>query len=306
MQTKLTLRHKIENNLPFIAISVVLALMYIPLLLHWYQGWLKKDISIIHEYFSHGLIGLPFAAYIVWLNRKKWQRLPDKFHPLGVVFLVIGGIFYVSGLTDFVNLSFPIILTGVCLWLKGMPGLKLQVFPLLFVLLATPNKIPYLIEPYALPLQSFIAAVAGFLLTQFGISVNVEEINLFVGGQIVEVAPHCAGLKMLFTSLYVGLMLLYWTEVWRSRTRSIIFLASAAVISVIANIIRNTLLTFFHGTGNERAFDWLHEGSGGDIYSALMLGILVLLINGMEKYFPIDVEEPETRSQLIDSHDNQD
>jgi cyanoexosortase B len=298
MQNKLKIRQQIERNFLEIAISVVLALMYVPLLLHWYQGWLKKDISIIHEYFSHGLIGLPFAAYVAWLNRKKWQRLPDKFHPLGIVFLVIGGIFYLTGLSDFVNLSFPLVLTGICLWLKGIPGLKLQAFPLLFVLFATPNKIPYLIEPYALPLQSFIAAVAGFILTQFGIPVVVEEINLYVGGQIVEVAPHCAGLKMLFTSLYVGLMLLYWTGIWRSRTQSIIFLSSAALISVIANIIRNTLLTYFHGTGNEKAFEWLHEGSGGDIYSAFMLGTLVILINLMEKYFPLDSDEPENTNNL--------
>lgn len=298
MQTGLKLRNQFERNLLVIAISAVLALIYVPLLWHWYEGWLKKDIGIIHEYFSHALIGLPFAGYLAWLNRKKWHRLPDKFHPLGVGFLIIGGIFYVSGLTDFVNLSFPIILAGICLWLKGIPGLKLQGFPLLLVFLATPNQIPYLIEPFALPLQSFIAAVAGFILTQFGIPVVVEEINLYVGGQIVEVAPHCAGLKMLFTSSYVGLMLLYWTGVWRSRNQSIIFLVSAALISVIANIIRNTLLTFFHGTGNEQAFAWLHEGSGGDIYSACMLGILVLLINGMEKYFPIDSDEEENTNNL--------
>ncbi|MBE9227512.1 cyanoexosortase B [Phormidium sp. LEGE 05292] len=303
MQPKLTLRNQIENNLLLIAISAVLALMYVPLLWHWYDGWLHKNIGIIHEYFSHGLIGLPFAAYIAWLNRKKWHRLPDKFHPLAVGFLIIGGIFYLSGLTDFVNLSFPIILAGLCLWLKGIPGLKLQAFPLVFVLLATPNQIPYLIEPYALPLQSFIAATAGFILTQFGFPVVVEEINLYVGGQIVEVAPHCAGLKMLFTSLYVGLMLLYWTGVWRSRTRSILFLISAALISIMANIIRNTLLTYFHGTHNEQAFEWLHEGSGGDIYSACMLGTLVLLINGIEKYFPIDTDEPEKQPGFIDSHD---
>jgi hypothetical protein len=29
------------------------------------------------------LIGLPYAAYIVWQNRKKWQRLEDRSHPLG-------------------------------------------------------------------------------------------------------------------------------------------------------------------------------------------------------------------------------
>jgi len=301
-RSSLKLPQQIERNLLEISIIAVLAIMYIPLIFHWYDGWLHKNISIIHEYFSHGLIGLPFAAYIAWLNRKQWHRLPDRFHPVGVAFLILGGIFYLSGLSDFVNLSFPIILTALCLWFKGIPGLKLQTFPLLFVFLATPNQVPYLIEPFALPLQSFIASVAGFILTQFGINVTVEEINLYVGGQIVEVAPHCAGLKMLFTSLYVGIMLLYWTGIWRSRTRSIIFLISAVIISVTANIIRNTLLTFFHGTNQQGAFEWLHEGSGGDIYSACMLGILVLLINAIDKYFPIVTDEDE--NTVIDESSN--
>lgn len=291
MQIQQKIPNAIERHLLGGAILAFLTILYAPLLIHWYDGWLNKSIGIIHEYFSHGLIGLPFAAYIAWTNRKLWQRLPDKAHPLGAVLLIIGGIFYLTGLTDWVNLSFPVILAGLCFWLKGIPGFKLQWFPLLLVLLASPTSVPYLIEPYALPLQSFIAAVAGFILSQFGIDVFVEDINLYVGGQIVEVAPHCAGLKMLFTSLYVGLMLLYWTGALESRWRTTFFLTSAALISVTANIIRNTLLTFFHGTGNHQAFEWLHEGWGGDFYSACMLGLLVLLINVMEKYIPSQPQE---------------
>ncbi len=291
MQIQQRIPNTIERHLLGGAILSFLTILYAPLILHWYDGWLHKTIGIIHEYFSHGLIGLPFAAYIAWTNRKLWRRLPEQSHPLGAILLIIGGIFYLSGLTDWVNLSLPIILAGLCLWLKGIPGFKLQWFPLLLVLLASPTSVPYLIEPYALPLQSFIAAVAGFILSQFGIDVFVEDINLYVGGQIVEVAPHCAGLKMLFTSLYVGLMLLYWTGALQSRWRTTFFLISAALISVTANIIRNTLLTFFHGTGNNQAFEWLHEGWGGDFYSACMLGLLVLLINGMEKYFPSSLQE---------------
>jgi cyanoexosortase B len=254
------------------AILAFLAILYAPLLWHWYNGWMNKSISITHEYFSHGLIGLPFAAYIAWSGRKLWRRLPDTIHPLGAGLLALGGVFYLSGLPDLVNLSFPIVLAGTALWLKGFDGLKLQAFPLLLVLLATPNQVPYLIEPYALPLQSFIAHTAGFILTQFGLPVTVEEINLYVGGRIVEVAPHCAGLKMLFTSLYVAIILLYWTDTWRSRGKTILFLASTVFISVSANILRNSLLTYFHGTGQDQAFEWLHESWGGDLYSACMLG----------------------------------
>ena len=274
------------------ALIGLLTLLYAPVLLHWVDGWLRKSISIEHEYFSHGVIGLPFAAYIAWVNRKRWQRLIETSQPTiglekftGALLLLVAGVFYLSGLPDFVNLSLPVLLSGICLWLKGLPGLKLQGFALLLVFLATPSEIPYLIAPYTLPLQSFIAGTAGFILNQLGLNVTVEQIYLYVNGQIVEVAPYCAGLKMLFTSLYVALMLLYWTDLLRSRIISILFLACTVMISITANIIRNTLLTYFHGTGKDQAFAWLHEGWGGDVYSALMLGLLVVLVSALDKYF---------------------
>ncbi|MBD2592745.1 cyanoexosortase B [Nostoc spongiaeforme FACHB-130] len=276
-----------------IAIFSVLGLLYAPMLLHWLDGWLHKTISIEHEYFSHGIIGLPFAAYLIWLNRKKWQRLPDSTHPVGAFLLLIGGVFYLSGIADWVNLSLPIILTGLCLWFKGVAGLRLQGFPLVLIFLATPTFVPYLLVPYTLPLQSFIAGTAGFILNQIGMQVTVDEINIYVGGRIVEVAPYCAGLKMLFTTLYVSLMLLYWTGALVSRRISVWFMCIAVAISVTANIIRNTLLSYFHGTGNEAAFKWLHDSWGGDLYSACMLLLLVPLLNWMNNNLLADPEIAE-------------
>lgn len=273
-----------------LAILAILGLLYAPLLLHWIDGWLHKNISTEHEYFSHGIIGLPFAAYIAWLKRKIWQRLPDRQHPFGAVLLLIGGIFYLSGVSEWVNLSFPAILAGLCLWFKGIPGLKLQKFSLLLVFLATPTLLPYLIAPYTFPLQSFIAGTAGFILNQFGMTVIVDEINIYVGGRIVEVAPYCAGLKMLFTALYVGLMLLYWTGKLSSRRKTISFLLIAMLISISGNIIRNTLLTYFHGTGNEGAFHWLHDSWGGDMFSAVMLMLLIPVLNNIDNFFSESVE----------------
>ncbi len=292
------LRHKIpiaiERYLFNAAILALLGLLYTPLLIHWYEGWLKiQKISIEHEYFSHGLIGLPFAAYLAWENWTHWRKLSDRSHWLGAVLLGLGAALYLSGLTDLVNLSFPAVLAGLCLWLKGLPGFRLQSFPLLLVFLATPTEIPYLIAPYTLPLQHFIASTAGFILNQFGMNVTVEQIYLYVGDRIVEVAPYCAGLKMLFTSLYVGLMLLYWTGAWTSRQKTALFLLGTGVISVSANIVRNTLLTFFHGTGQEGAFAWLHDGWGGDVYSACMLGLTALLLNGINHYFAETSETAE-------------
>ncbi|KOP23710.1 cyanoexosortase B [Hapalosiphon sp. MRB220] len=285
MHNQLSCQNIISQKLLNLAIISILGLLYAPLLLHWLDGWLHKNISTEHEYFSHGMIGLPFAVYIAWLKRKLWQRLPDNQHPLGAFLLLIGGFFYLSNISEWVNLSFPAILAGLCLWFKGIPGLKLQKFPLLLVFLATPTLLPYLIAPYTFPLQSFIAGTAGFILNQFGITVTVDEINIYVGGRIVEVAPYCAGLKMLFTTLYVGLMLLYWTGNLSSRRKTASFLFIAMLISISGNIIRNTLLTFFHGTGNEAAFHWLHDGWGGDMFSAVMLLLLIPILNNLDNFF---------------------
>ncbi|MEM7557150.1 MAG: cyanoexosortase B [Cyanobacteria bacterium P01_A01_bin.84] len=268
-----------------IAMLGTLLLLYAPIFIYWLDGWLKKSISIEHEYFSHGIIGIPFSMYLVWTNRHKWQKIPDKTNPIGLFLLVIGSIFYLSGVGEWVNLSLPTILTGLCLSLKGTAGFKLQSFSLLLILLATPNDLPYLITPFTLPLQSFIAGVAGFILSQGGMQVTVDGINIYVGGRIVEVAPYCAGLKMLFTTFYVGLILLYWMQILPERRKSIWFLTTSIIISIIANIIRNTILTYFHGTGQEAAFKWLHDGWGGDFYSALMLLTLIPVINWIDSYF---------------------
>lgn len=290
MQIRQKLSLSLDSLIPQIAVLSLLLILYLPLLIHWCDGWLNKTISIEHEYFSHGLLGIPFAAYLCWGNRQRWQQLSSSISwgesISGIALLILGLIFYRSNLTDLINLSLPIVLTGICLWFKGLPGLRIQRFPLLLVFLATPNTIPYLLAPYTLPLQQFIAGMAGFILIQLGMDVRVDQIYLFVNDRIVEVAPYCAGLKMLFTSLYVGLMLLYWTGTWRSRSQTIPFIAGIILISVAANIIRNTLLTFFHGTGQNQAFHWLHEGWGGDLYSATMLGLLVLLLKGIELWIP--------------------
>jgi cyanoexosortase B len=270
-----------------LAIAALLVILYTPLLLHWVDGWVNKSISIEHEYFSHGLLGLPFAGYLAWIKRKQWHALPSHGHLVGGMLLIISVLLYLSPMVDLINLSFPMVLAGLCLWLKGWNGLKLMAFPLILVVLATPNEIPYLIAPYTLPLQKFIAGTAGFLLWQLGMDVTVNQIYIYVNDRIVEVAPYCAGLKMLFTSLYAGLLLLYWTGLWKQREKVVAFFMGILALSVISNILRNTLLTFFHGTGRDAAFDWLHEGWGGDVYSALLLGSLVWLVRQLDTPTPV-------------------
>jgi len=106
------------SDLLNLAIIGVLLLLYAPILLHWLDGWLNKNISTEHEYFSHGIIGLPFAAYLAWMNRKKWTRLPDTIHPLSAVLLLLGQCFILVVLQS--GLTFPCPLS----WQDYVCGLK--------------------------------------------------------------------------------------------------------------------------------------------------------------------------------------
>jgi cyanoexosortase B len=265
---------------------VLMGLLYGPLVAYWVNGWINHSISIQHEYFSHGLLGFPLAAYIGWQKKTAWQLLPPRCHPAGWACITIATGLYLTRLPDWMGLSLPIMLVGLCLCLKSVPGLKVMAMPLMLVTLATPTPWPYLIEAYILPVQRGIATLAGFLLTQFGVSVTVQDIYLSVNGQIVEVAPHCAGLKLLFTSLYVALILLYWTQAWSSKLWTALFLVGTVALSVVSNIIRNALLTYFYGTQDTGLFTWLHEGWGGEAYSALMLVSLVGLLQVIQQRVP--------------------
>lgn len=284
MQWVKKLPSRSDRYIFYLALAFLLGILYAPILLKWYDGWLNKNISTDHEYFSHGMIGFLYAAYVVWQNRQQWWALADKPHLLGAIFLGLGACCYLAGSPELVYISFPLVLAGICLWLKGIPGLKLQWFPLLLVFLATPNPIPYLLTPHTLGLQKFIAAVAGLILSILGIQVRVEGIHLTLNDRLVEVAPYCAGLKMLFTSLYVALILLHLTGNLGNRRVVALLLPGAAAISIVANIIRNTLLTWFHGMGQDQNFELLHSGRGGDLYSALMLLAIVGLLKWIEKW----------------------
>ena len=279
---------KNEPPLAFaILIAALLGIIYIPLLIHWAQGWIFKSISLEHEYFSYGFIGFPYAAYAAWQSRKPWNEIRDQVDFLGFFFLGLSCVLYLSGVSDLVNLSFPLAIAGVVGCWKGKPGLRLMLAPLMFVLLATPNELPYLISPYTLGLQQFIASTAGFVLNQFNLDVVVQGIYLYVNGKTVEVAPHCAGLKMLITSLYVALMTLHLRRRLQSPLHFGFLMGGAVLISVSMNILRNTLLTLFHGMAWEGLFEFLHEGIGGDLYSAIMLGVIIWWMQGVERIVPL-------------------
>lgn len=156
---------------------------------------------------------------------------------------------------------------------------------LMFIFFVSFNYIFYLIEFYVLFLQKFIVGVVGFILMYLYMNVIIEEIYIYVGGRIVEVVFYCVGLKMLFISFYVFLMLFDQIGVIKSCVKIIFLLISVVLFSVSVNILRNIMLIIFYGIGQDEVFYWLYDGWGGDMYFVCMLVLLILIMNWVNNFF---------------------
>jgi cyanoexosortase B len=78
----------------------------------------------------------------------------------------------------------------------------------------------------------------------------------------------------------------YWTGAWRSWQKTTVLMGGAVFISVVVNILRNTVLTILHGTGRDELFHWLHDSWGGEVYWLLIVILLVGLFKGVNRFWP--------------------
>ncbi|MEM7717373.1 MAG: archaeosortase/exosortase family protein, partial [Cyanobacteria bacterium P01_A01_bin.68] len=85
MLTQHQAKHSIPPQLLNFAILGILVLLYGPIMHYWYDGWINKNISTEHEYFSHGIIGFPFAAYLLTQSPQGFglQGMQERVQMLG-------------------------------------------------------------------------------------------------------------------------------------------------------------------------------------------------------------------------------
>jgi len=260
----------------------------------------------VDENYSHGLL-IPFViGYILWTERRRLRRAPQR------ATLVWGGAAITCALFALwagtvgaelyvQRMSLVVMLAGIVLYFWGFRLLQLTLVPFVLLLLAIP--IPTIIfNQVAFPLQLFASRCAVWAMRLFDIPVlrqgNVIELMPLGARETkkLEVVEACSGIRSLMTLVTLAVVLAYFTHprsdqqdgqgggprllsFWKrySFWWSAIIIASSVPIAILTNAMRVSgtgVLAHYYGT--EVADGFFHSFSGWVVYVVAFLLLFVV------------------------------
>jgi exosortase D (VPLPA-CTERM-specific) len=232
--------------------------------------------------YSHGLLIPPVAAFLMWQQKDRLERIPFTANWWGVVLVLLGGALLVVGqlgtVYTAVQYAYVITLYGLILSFLGWRAFRLIAVPLLILLFMIPLP-EFVMNNLSTKLQLLSSQLGVFFMRLFGISVFLEGNVIDLGGYKLQVAEACSGMRYLFPLMTLGFLMAYFYKgaFWK---RVLLFLTSIP-ITVLMNSIRvGTIGVMVEHWGIEMAEGFLHEFQGWMVFmvsTALMLGEIALL-----------------------------
>jgi exosortase B len=229
---------------------------------------------------GHGPIILAASAWLLYQRREALASLPLPTDTrLGWGVLVIGLLFFVFGHSQSIYLfevgSQSIVLAGLILLFRGIPGLRLCWFPLFFLIFMIPLPGP-LVSAVTTPLKSAVSAVTASLMYGLGFPIGRSGVILTIGPYQLLVADACAGLNSMFT--LEALVLLYMNLMGYKDAKRNVFLALSAIpISFCANVMRVIILVLVtYYFGDEAGQGFVHGFAGMVLFMVALVLTMAL------------------------------
>jgi len=293
-------------RLSWVATLAVGAVALLSVLAFWdglarmWDWWLN-----VPEY-SHGLLIPPVAAFLVWQQKDRLERMPFTGSVWGVALVVLGGALLFLGqlgtVFTAVQYGFIVTLYGLILAFVGPRAFRILAVPLFILLFMIPLP-EFILTNLSRSLQLLSSQVGVWLIRQFGISVYLEGNVIDLGGYKLQVAEACSGLRYLFPLMTLGFLMAYFYKgaLWK---RIVLFLSSMP-ITMLMNSFRVGIIgiTVEHW-GIAMAEGFLHELQGWMVFmisAAMMLGEIALLnVMGREsgswrQLFGVELPAPTPR-----------
>ncbi|HJZ98660.1 MAG TPA: exosortase/archaeosortase family protein [Candidatus Solibacter sp.] len=226
---------------------------------------------------SHGLFVPLLAGYIVWQTRDRLRDAAVRPNRFGLVLMILGGVTLCMGppqLDTFASatrLAFLLSLGGTILYLRGIPTLRLCIYPLLLLMLMFPLPGP-ISDRVTFPLQMIASRLAETLLEWSGYSVLREGNILHLPGQTLSVAEACSGLRSLVALTFLAQAYIYLFEgrVWMRAVIAVCVIP----IAVFANSIRIVGTAIAGNYRAEWAHGTYHESTAWIVFAVAFLGII--------------------------------
>jgi exosortase D (VPLPA-CTERM-specific) len=267
---------------PGSALLAALAAGAVCLWLFWdglYQmwGWWLNEPE-----YSHGLLIPPIAAFLVWQQKDRLERVSFGGSAWGVALVLLGGALLLLGqlatLYTLVQYAYLVTLCGLVLAFTGSRAFRLLAVPLLLLVFMVPLP-QFLLANLSTKLQLLSSQIGVWFMRLFGISVFVEGNVIDLGGYQLQVAEACSGLRYLFPLMTLGFLMAYFYKgaAWK---RVLVFLSSIP-ITVLMNSFRvGTIGVMVEHWGIAMAEGFLHEFQGWAVFmvsAALMVGEIAVL-----------------------------
>ncbi len=209
----------------------LLVLAFWPILLGIYGSWFDE-----HAYMEHGLLVVPAAAYMVWTERHRLQKVLPKPSGWGAILLLAGALQAVLGVVAqwiwVSRMAFLESLAGCILLVYGREMLRRLMYPLAtLILMITPPT--FVFERLTLSLQLLASTLGASCLDALGYSVLREGNILEMVGIKLSVEEACSGIRSLLAIIFM--CVLYNFFFVNGRSMKAWLLAMAIPIAILGN-----------------------------------------------------------------------
>jgi exosortase D (VPLPA-CTERM-specific) len=260
--------------------------------------------------YTHGLLIPPVAAFLVWQQKDRLERLPFWGSWWGAALVLMGGALLVLGqlstIYTLIQYAYLITLAGLILAYTGRAAFRLLLPPLLVLLFMIPLP-QFVLANLSTKLQLLSSSLGVEFIRLFGISVFVEGNVIDLGGYKLQVAEACDGLRYLFPLMTLGFLMAYFYKgaAWK---RWLLFLSSIPITVLMNSFLVGTIGVMVEHWGISMAEGFLHEFQGWIVFMAsalLMFGeILILNRFGREtgtwqQLFGVELPAPTPRGAKV-------
>jgi exosortase len=251
--------------------------------------WMAERFDTSDSFYSHGWL-IPFASgWLIWQRRERLQacRIKPSFAGFGLLLPSLAihllatwwDLNFVSG---FAMLG---AVWGLVWTLWGWEVFWALRFPMLFLVFMVPLP-SVLLLAISFKMKLFAAGLATTLLQLIGIAATQAGSTIHVPGMSVVVDDTCSGLRSLISLIALATL---WTSLMppaAKRWHKLIIVASAAPISVAANMVRILALVLLSAIYGPKVADgFIHYGSGIVVFGVSLV-VLSWLSNRLVRPSP--------------------
>jgi exosortase len=257
-------------RLPLIAIGLLASFfwLYWPVFTTLAQAWASS------ERYSHGYLVPVFAAVLLVL---RWDRLREAdLRPSwwGLVPLAAGmGLrlvalkYYLAWLDQ---VSFLVVLVGICLAIGGWPALRRAwvAIAFLFFMIPLPGRLD---GQLTRPLQALSTVASANLLQTLGFCVQPEGTTILLNETDLEIGDACSGLRMILALFAISTAVALLSH--RSLLQRFLIILAAVPNALLCNVVRICVMAIGEELGSEQLRGFVHDAAG---WLMIPLGLLFI------------------------------